>query len=233
MVATELVSQLRARYGIQFKDLSLLDTAFTHSSYANEHKELGVHHYERLEFLGDAVLEIAVSDFLFRHFQHLPEGELTRLRSAIVRTEGFSTLADEAGFRPYIRLGIGEERSGARQRAALLEDVFEAFNGALYLDQGMPAVVAFLEQIMFPKILEGHYSAQTDYKTRLQEYVQQKGDRDIEYRVITENDDHAETSFQVELYIDGQRIASGQGRNKKQAEKAAAKAALENHYKLD
>lgn len=226
MVAAEFVSHLRATYGVEFHDLSLLDAAFTHASYANENKELGYGNYERLEFLGDAVLELAVSDYLFRNYRHLPEGKLTRLRAAIVKSSSFCNLAIEAGFQPYIKLGVGEEKMGARQRPSLMEDVFEAFNGALYLDQGMPAVVAFLKQIIFPKIDAGQYSYDMDYKTKLQEYLQRDGEREIDYVLVKTNEDPQHQLFKVALQVDHKTLAYGQGKNKKTAEKMAAKKAL-------
>ena len=130
MVASEFVSELRQRYGIEFHDLSLLDEAFTHSSYVNEHKELGLKDNERLEFLGDAVLELTVSDYLYRKCPDKPEGDLTRIRAAAVQTAAFSAFSKEAHFDRYIKLGKGEEKAGARKRLTLLEDLFEAFNGA-------------------------------------------------------------------------------------------------------
>ena len=226
MVAAEFVSELRAKYGVEFKDLGLLDAAFTHASFANENKELGYGNYERLEFLGDAVMELAVSDYLFENYKHLPEGKLTRLRAAIVKSSSFCQLSIDSGFQPYIRLGVGEEKMGARSRAGLLEDVFEAFKGALYLDQGMPAVVAFLKQVLFPKIDAGQYSYDTDHKTRLQEYLQRNGERKIEYVVMKSEGSANERDFLVELRVDGKPLAQGVGQNKKAAEKNAAETAL-------
>ena len=226
MVAAEFVSDLRSKYGVEFHDLSLLDSAFTNASFANENRELGYGNYERLEFLGDAVLELAVSDYLFANYKHLPEGKLTRMRASIVKSSSFCQLSIDSGFQPYIRLGVGEEKMGARNRAGLLEDVFEAFNGALYLDQGMPAVVAFLKQVLFPKIDAGEYSYDTDHKTRLQEYLQRNGERKIEYLVVATKDIDHERDFVVELRVDDQPLATGIGKNKKAAEKNAAQTAL-------
>ncbi|MCH4058077.1 ribonuclease III [Lapidilactobacillus gannanensis] len=233
MVAAEFTTALRAKYGVEFKDLSLLDAAFTHASFANENKELGYGNYERLEFLGDAVMELAVSDYLFENYQHLPEGKLTRMRAAIVKSSSFCNLALEAGFKPYINLGVGEERMGSRERPSLLEDVWEAFNGALYLDQGMPAVVAFLKQILFPKIDAGQYSSDVDFKTRLQEYLQRDGERQIEYVVLDTVGDENDKQFIVELQVDGQLVTKGEGKNKKTAEKAAAKSALLKYHVIN
>ncbi|OYS20819.1 ribonuclease III [Lactobacillus taiwanensis] len=222
MVSVAFKQNLKEKYGIKFNNEKLLEDAFTHSSYANEHP--GRKDYEKLEFLGDAVLELAVSDYLYRHFPKLNEGELTRMRSNIVRTEGFSEFAIECGFPKEINLGKGEEKAGARKRKTLLEDVFEAFNGALFLDQGMPAVQHFLHLTVYPLIAEGDFNASRDYKTELQERLQVNGPVKIEYQVIDE--DESKPSFKVQLLVNGEKVSEGQGRNKKAAEQQAAQAAL-------
>ena len=225
MVSVAFKQNLKKKYGIKFNNEKLLEDAFTHSSYANEHP--GRKDYEKLEFLGDAVLELAVSDYLYRHFPRLNEGELTRMRSNIVRTEGFSEFAIECGFPEEINLGKGEEKAGARKRKTLLEDVFEAFNGALFLDQGMPAVQHFLHLTVYPLIAEGDFNASPDYKTELQERLQVNGPVKIEYQVISE--DESKPSFKVQLLVNGEKVSEGQGRNKKAAEQQAAQAALDKN----
>ena len=225
MVSVAFKQNLKKKYGIKFNNEKLLEDAFTHSSYANEHP--GRKDYEKLEFLGDAVLELAVSDYLYRHFPRLNEGELTRMRSNIVRTEGFSEFAIECGFPEEINLGKGEEKAGARKRKTLLEDVFEAFNGALFLDQGMPAVQHFLHLTVYPLIAEGDFNASRDYKTELQERLQVNGPVKIEYQVISE--DESKPSFKVQLLVHGEKVSEGQGRNKKAAEQQAAQAALDKN----
>lgn len=225
MVSVAFKQNLKKKYGIKFNNEKLLEDAFTHSSYANEHPERK--DYEKLEFLGDAVLELAVSDYLYRHFPRLNEGELTRMRSNIVRTEGFSEFAIECGFPEEIDLGKGEEKAGARKRKTLLEDVFEAFNGALFLDQGMPAVQHFLHLTVYPLIAEGDFNASRDYKTELQERLQVNGPVKIEYQVISE--DESKPSFKVQLLVNGEKVSEGQGRNKKAAEQQAAQAALDKN----
>ena len=225
MVSVAFKQNLKKKYGIKFNNEKLLENAFTHSSYANEHA--GRKDYEKLEFLGDAVLELAVSDYLYRHFPRLNEGELTRMRSNIVRTEGFSEFAIECGFPEEIDLGKGEEKAGARKRKTLLEDVFEAFNGALFLDQGMPAVQHFLHLTVYPLIAEGDFNASRDYKTELQERLQVNGPVKIEYQVISE--DESKPSFKVQLLVNGEKVSEGQGRNKKAAEQQAAQAALDKN----
>src|SRR5699024_6618645 len=225
MVSVAFKQNLKKKYGIKFNNEKLLENAFTHSSYANEHP--GRKDYEKLEFLGDAVLELAISDYLYRHFPRLNEGELTRMRSNIVRTEGFSEFAIECGFPEEIDLGKGEEKAGARKRKTLLEDVFEAFNGALFLDQGMPAVQHFLHLTVYPLIAEGDFNASRDYKTELQERLQVNGPVKIEYQVISE--DESKPSFKVQLLVNGEKVSEGQGRNKKAAEQQAAQAALDKN----
>lgn len=224
MVSTKFLQQLNDKYKIKFRNEKLLEEAFTHSSYANEHPE-GVRDYEKLEFLGDAVLELAVSDYLYRHYPNLNEGELTRMRSNIVRTEGFSEFAVECGFQDEINLGHGEEKAGARKRKTLLEDVFEAFNGALFLDQGMKAVQYFLHLTVYPLIDKGEFDDSRDYKTDLQELLQQNGPVEIEYLTISES--QLPSHFVVELKINGETQSQGEGHNKKQAEQQAAKRALD------
>ncbi len=167
---------------------------------------------------------MAVSNYLYRHYPKLNEGELTRLRSNIVRTEGFSEFAIECGFQKEIHLGNGEEKAGARSRKTLLEDVFEAFNGALYLDQGMPAVEHFLHLTVYPLIDKGEFDDSRDYKTDLQELLQQNGPVNIEYSVISES--QLPSHFEVELKINDEAKTRGEGHNKKAAEQQAAKAAL-------
>lgn len=224
MVSTKFINQLNEKYQVKFHNIKLLEEAFTHSSYANEHPE-GVRDYEKLEFLGDAVLELAVSDYLYRHFPKLNEGELTRLRSNIVRTEGFSEFAIECGFQAEINIGNGEEKAGARHRKTLLEDVFEAFNGALFLDQGMPAVQHFLHLTVYPLIDKGEFDASRDYKTDLQEFLQQDGPVNIEYVTVSES--QLPSHFEVELKINDKVQSRGEGHNKKAAEQQAAKRALD------
>lgn len=223
MISQKFKKRLKDEYGIVFNNEKLLLEAFTHSSYANEHK-YSVRDYEKLEFLGDAVLELAVSDYIYRHFPKLNEGELTRLRSNIVRTEGFSEFAVECGFQNEIRLGMGEEKAGARQRKTLLEDVFEAFNGALYLDQGLPAVQHFLHLTVYPLIDEGDFNDSRDFKTDLQELLQQSGPVNISYEVLAGQQDPPR--FKVQLLVSGKKISQGEGRNKKAAEQQAARKAL-------
>lgn len=222
----QFVTNLKENYQIVFQEIGLLEQAFTHSSYVNEHRNLQLSDNERLEFLGDAVLELLVSQFLYRKFPDMPEGKLTKLRASIVREDSLAQFARECGFDQYIRLGKGEENSGGRQRAALLCDLFESFLGALYLDQELPAVQKFLTQVVFPQVEAGAFSHEMDHKTKLQEVLQRAGDVAIDYRMIKEEGPAHERIFWTEVYCDERLIGRGSGKSKKVAEQSAAENAL-------
>lgn len=227
MLDPKFLNYLSENYGITFNDKKLVERAMTHSSFDNEHKELGIGDYERLEFLGDAVLEINISKYLFEKFPQLPEGKLTRLRSDIVRTDSFARFAKEIQIDKYLLIGKGEEKQGARQRHTLLEDIFEAFNGALYLDQGNETVDKFLQRVVYPHIDSGEFSEDTDFKTHIQERLQQSGEVEIDYEVIDEEGPDHDKKFEVELLVNGKFLSKGFGYSKKHAEQMAAKKALE------
>jgi ribonuclease-3 len=224
----QLTTELKERYGIVFHDVNLLEQAFTHSSYVNEHRYLKLSDNERLEFLGDAVLELLVSQHLYQKFPEMPEGKLTKMRAAIVREDSLSKFAKECHFDKYILLGKGEENSGGRKRPALLCDLFEAFLGALYLDQKVEAAKQFIADVIFPKIDAGAFSHEMDHKTHLQEVLQRQGDVTIEYRLVNEEGPAHDRIFSVEVYVNGKLIGTGQGKSKKLAEQDAAQKALEN-----
>lgn len=223
-----LSQHISNKFKIEFNDTQLLYVAFTHSSYANDHREEDLEHLERLEFLGDAVIELIVSDYLYKTYPDLPEGQLTKMRAAAVRAETLSQLAVESNFPQYVLLGRGEEQSNGRERISLLCDVFEAFIGAVYLDQGTESARNVLKRLLFPKINAGDFSHGMDYKTALQEWMQRDGVVQIEYQVIeTTGPDHAR-QFKVEVKIEGDSMGVGIGTSKKRAEQNAAKAAYEN-----
>ncbi len=224
----ELTTYIKKKYGISFNDEALLYEAFTHSSYANEHQHLELNDNERLEFLGDAVLEIAVSNFLFHKFKSYPEGLLTRLRSEIVREQSLYLFTKDCGFDNYIRLGKGEELNQGRQRPSLLADLFEAFLGSLYLDQGLDAVEDFLEQTVFPKIQQGEFSNGMDFKTSLQEFLQQEGEVEISYDIVDTSGPAHDRYFIAEVAVNQRIIGQGRGKSKKQAEQMAAKSGLQS-----
>ena len=210
-----------------FSDETLLETAFTHTSYANEHRLLKISHNERLEFLGDAVLQLIISEYLYTKYPKRPEGDLSKLRSMIVREESLAGFARDCQFDHFIKLGRGEEKSGGRNRDTILGDLFEAFLGALLLDKGVEAVKSFLYQVMIPKVEAGDFERVTDYKTKLQELLQINGDVEIAYQVVSETGPAHAKNFEVAVLINGRQSGQGQGRSKKLAEQEAAKNAFE------
>ena len=223
----ELETVLEQRFGLVFSDKQLLETAFTHTSYANEHRLLKISHNERLEFLGDAVLQLIISEYLYTKYPKRPEGDLSKLRSMIVREESLAGFARDCQFDQFIKLGRGEEKSGGRNRDTILGDLFEAFLGALLLDKGVEAVKSFLYQVMIPKVEAGDFERVTDYKTKLQELLQINGDVEIAYQVVSETGPAHAKNFEVAVLINGRKSGQGQGRSKKLAEQEAAKNAFE------
>ncbi|MBN8191494.1 ribonuclease III [Bacillus sp. NTK074B] len=220
--------------GIQFKDEKLLKQAFTHSSYVNEHRRKPYEDNERLEFLGDAVLELTVSQFLFKKYPMMSEGELTKLRAAIVCEPSLVKFSIELNFGELILLGKGEEMTGGRERPALLADVFEAFIGAVYLDQGLETVVSILEKVVYPKINVGAFSHVMDYKSQLQELVQRGSAGMIEYSILEESGPAHNRQFISRVSLNDEELGIGKGRSKKEAEQQAAQKALDKlKQKLD
>jgi len=220
------MKELQDKIGIHFTDEKLLKQAFTHSSYVNEHRRKPHEDNERLEFLGDAVLELTVSKFLFKKFPMMSEGELTKLRAAIVCEPSLVSFANELSFGNYVLLGKGEEMTGGRTRPALLADVFEAFVGALYLDQGLDSVVVFLEEVIFPKINNGAFSHVMDFKSQLQEYVQRDAVGTIEYKILLEKGPAHNREFISQVFLNNRELGTGMGRSKKEAEQQAAQKSL-------
>ena len=218
---------LKEKFDISFKNEALLVEAMTHSSYANEHKEMKGIYNERIEFLGDAVLELTISDWLFRQFPHFQEGQLTKLRAQIVCEDSLSLLAKECSLNEYLLLGKGETLSGGREKPAILCDVFEAFIGALYLDKGVNEVQRFLNLVIIPKIKNGRYELITDFKTELQEYLQQNGPVHIRYELVKEEGPSHDKVFTVQVTVDGKKYKTASGKTKKAAEQMAAKLTME------
>ena len=218
--------QLQKELDIQFSTPALLQQAFTHSSYVNEHRRRHFTDNERLEFLGDAVLELSVSHFLYMKYPEMTEGELTKLRASIVCEPSLVLFAEELNLGKYILLGKGEELTGGRTRPALLADVFESFVGALYLDQGLEKVVAFLEIVLFPKVEIGAFSHAMDYKSQLQELVQQKNNGVLSYEIIEEKGPAHSRVFVTRVSLGDLELGVGDGRSKKEAEQKAAQLAI-------
>lgn len=222
------LTDLERKVGFPFRDRRLFWQAFTHTSFAHEKKGADFHEdNERLEFLGDAVLELAVSEFLFHRFPHMSEGDLTRTRARVVCEPSLAAFAKELNFGQYVRLGKGEEMTGGRTRPALLADVFEAFVGALYLDQGLDRVKQFLHAVVFPRIDENWLSQVTDAKSQLQEIVQQERMGPLEYQIVDIQGPAHDRHFVAEVLLGGKRLGRGSGRSKKEAEQRAAFEALQ------
>lgn len=217
--------ELQRELSVGFADLNLLKQAFTHASYRNEHRKARIQDNERLEFLGDAVLELLISDYLYHTYPHMPEGELTRMRAAIVCEPSLVMFARRVSFDRYIRLGRGEERSGGRQRPALLADVFEAFLGALYIDAGIGAVQIFVDTYIIPYLSDARVGV--DYKTALQEWVQQRMGVPLRYSIVEERGPAHAREFVVHVQVGDSVMGVGSGRSKKEAEQQAAQIALD------
>lgn len=213
-----------------FKNKRLEELAFTHRSYLNENKEESKESNERLEFLGDSILSYVVSQFLYKNYPHLPEGKLTDLRTALVNRETLAQMSRLLGFGKYLKLSRGEEHSGGRENTAILANTFEAFIAALFFDQGINTVAAFLEQYLLPLTKDmAVEKTLKDFKSRLQENAQEKTKASPVYRVLKqEGPDHAKI-FEVGVYVDEKLLAKAQGLSKHKAELAAAKLALEKY----
>ncbi|MBQ8551229.1 MAG: ribonuclease III [Clostridia bacterium] len=221
---------LEDKIGYKYKNTQLLLTALTHSSYANECKPKGEHveYNERLEFLGDSVLSIIVSDYLFRHYPDTPEGDLTRIRASAVCEKTLGKLALDLGLGKYMRLGHGEEMGHGRERVSILADAFEALLASIYLDSGSrDSVEKFLLPRVIPEIKQFVENGKNkDYKTLLQQIVQQERGEILEYVLTGESGpDHAKV-FCVEARLNSNVIGHGKGKSKREAEQLAAKEAL-------
>lgn len=224
----QLQTELALAHNIHFNDVSLLEEALTQANYINEHPNYTGRDYQRLEFLGDAVMQQSTAVYLFKRYPDWDEGRLTELRISMVQTRAFAALSRELHLDQYVQLGRGEELSGARNRDSLLEDLWEAFIGALYLDQGQEVVMNFLGEIMFTKIDEGFYDQFVDYKSKLQEHLQRHGSVKIAYTKLSERPvENNEQIFTVEVSVNEQALATGEGKSTKEAEKAAARAAYQ------
>lgn len=216
---------LQQKLKYPFKNESFLFTALTHSSYANEGKR-GEKSNERQEFLGDAVLSVIVSDYLYRHYSHLPEGELTKLRAALVCEKALCQYALDLDLGSFLLLGRGEESTGGRKRPSILADAFEAVIAAIYLDGGMRPAKKFVMQYVSPAVENHAPTAFQDYKTILQEIIQKNPEERVNYVLVKESGPDHNKHFVVEVHLNSNIIGSGEGRSKKDAEQQAAKAAL-------
>ncbi len=209
-----------------YHDRSLLQEALTHSSYSNEGKK-GMRDNERLEFLGDSVLSLVVAEYLFAHYRHQPEGELTKLRAALVCEQSLFQFAQKIDLGEYIRVGKGEEHTGGRNRPSILSDAFEAVIASIYLDGGFEEAKKFVLRFVPEHMDVKKVSSQSDYKTALQEIIQKNREEKIEYVLVKEAGPDHNKAFTVEVHLNSNVIGTGRGKSKKQAEQYAAKEALE------
>lgn len=220
----EAFSGLEERISYTFRDKKLLRRALTHSSYANEMQVNKFEDYERLEFLGDAVLELVSSDFLFREQEDLSEGELTKMRASMVCEPALAFCARDFSLEQYILLGKGEETTGGRNRDSIISDVMEAVIGAIYLDGGLEEASAFIHRFVLSDL--EHKQLFYDAKTILQELVQQENGGGIRYELVKEDGPQHDKTFEVEVYVGGEKAGRGTGHSKKAAQQQAAYQAL-------
>jgi len=219
------LSNLITQLDYSFGDVELLEVALTHSSYANENKSSGLVSNERLEFFGDAILEMVVSKLLYENAENLPEGRMTKIRSELVCEKSLASVAGDLNLGSYIKLGKGEEKGGGRNRSSILADAVEAVIAAIYLDGGIEPVIKLIKKVLVKDIGQ-LLQENTDYKTALQELVQVKSDQSISYSVKGESGPDHMKVFAVEVQLNGVPVGHGEGRSKKIAEQMAAKAAL-------
>ena len=221
-----IVSKLETKIGLKFKDQNFLYQALIHRSFVNENKSQNLQSNERYEFLGDAVLELWVSEYLFLNFPDNPEGDLTNLRSLIVRTENLADIATQINLNQFIQLSHGEETHGGRNNISILADTFESVLGAIYLDQGMTAVSQFLSRFLLPGIkIISQQKIYKDPKSLFQEIAQAKEGITPHYQTISESGPDHQKNFEIGVFLGDKLIASGKGNSKQKAEEAAAIAA--------
>ncbi|EOD01236.1 ribonuclease III [Caldisalinibacter kiritimatiensis] len=222
------ISKIQKSIKYTFNDSDILIRALTHSSFANEHKDLNIKYNERLEFLGDSVLSIVVSDYIFDKYPNYPEGELSKLRATVVCETVLATVAKKLSLGEYLLLGKGEEVTGGRERVSILADALEALIASIYLDGGLECTRKFVLDnlsIFIEKAVEGNLI--TDYKTQLQEFLQRTTKEEIKYKVIKEEGPDHNKKFYVQVSVGNNVLGKGSGKSKKIAEQNAAKEALE------
>lgn len=226
MVIDTEISKFESKIDVKFKNKELLKQVFVHRSYINENPKFGLNHNERLEFLGDAVLELIVTEYLYKNYPN-PEGELTNWRSALVKGQMLSKIADSLKINDYLYLSRGEEKSTGKSRQIILANSFEALIGAIYLDQGYDTASAFIHKFLIihlNEILEKELYR--DSKSRLQELSQEKNGITPEYRVLTESGPDHDKSFEIGVFLGNDQAGKGTGSSKQEAEQHAAHDAL-------
>ena len=219
-----MLSELEAGLGYTFRDKSILENALTHSSYANEHHMGRLNSNERLEFLGDAVLELTTSEYLFENYPEMPEGDATKTRASIVCEQSLAFCAKSIPLGDYILLGKGEEQSGGRLRASITSDAFEALIGAIHLDGGFTSAKEFITKFVLNDL--EHKKLFFDSKTILQERVQAHHGEPLHYELVGEEGPDHNKNFTVEARVNGKIMGQGSGHTKKAAEQAAAYQAI-------
>ena len=225
-MAVQNIEELEKKIKIKFKNIDLLQTAVTHRSYLNEHRNYKLDHNERLEFLGDAVLELAVTDHLYRNFPN-PEGELTNWRAALVNRDMLSKVSRELGVEEFLQMSRGEAKDTGRARDYLLANAFEAIVGAIYLDQGYETAEKFIKENILSRLEEVIKSKlYIDPKSNFQEEAQARVGITPSYRVISESGPDHDKKFVVGVYLGDEEVARGEGNSKQQAQREAAKAGL-------
>ena len=216
---------LEKKLGYSFSNRELLSEALNHSSYANEHRGAGISSNERLEFLGDSVLGFVTTEFLFKNYPRLPEGDLTRMRAALVCEQSLYEVAKMLELGQYLKLGKGEEAGGGRERQSILADAVEAVFAAVYLDGGMEQIRGLIHRVLLSRAPAAE--ERKDYKTTLQEIVQRKIGQQLTYHMVEESGPDHNKTFVFEVRLNGEPIGRGDGHSKKEAEQAAARDALE------
>ena len=220
-----MIRDLETAIGYRFHNIQLLQNALAHSSYANERWHNSLLSNERLEFLGDSVLGMLVADYLYRTFPDRPEGELTRMRADMVCEKTLADTANHIGLGEHLLLGHGEQQGGGRTRDSILADAVEAVIAACYLDGGLEAAAQFVRKFILVEV-PVHKMHNVDYKTTLQELVQQKKNQVLSYVLVGESGPDHDKEFFVEVSLNGQVVGSGTGTSKKRAEQTAAQAAI-------
>lgn len=221
------MTDLQNKIGYQFKNPALLNEALTHSSYANEHKSQHIKYNERLEFLGDSVLSIVVSDYIYKNCPELPEGELTKLRATLVCEKSLYEFAKKIDLGKYLILSKGERNNGGTDRPSILSDAFEALIAAIYIDGGIAPASKHILNFVIPAIKNSKKKKINDYKTTLQEIIQKNPGEKLEYVLVRESGPDHNKHFVVEVHLNSNVIGKGGGRSKKEAEQQAAREALE------
>lgn len=222
-----VTEELEKKLGYTFQDRTLLETALSHSSYANENKALSLESNERLEFLGDSVLGQIVATYLYLRYPKMPEGQMTRLRADLVCETSLHEVAQKLELGRYIKLGRGEEHTGGRERESILADAVEAVIAAMYLDGGIDVSKHFIDTYILAGFEAEETHSVTDYKTALQERVQRRAGQVLNYELVAQSGPDHRKTFTMRVTLNGKPIGEGSGRTKKEAEQNAAKSGLE------